>query len=120
MATGFCQHCSQNVLLRRDEFDVCLAIILLIFTAGIGLIIYIVIYYSKPENRCVHCGNRIPYVDSSQYLQQDNNSQGYQQPIQSQPVQESAPMEYKTIYCTFCGEELKSGVNYCPNCGSKI
>lgn len=119
MVSGFCQHCNQNVLLHRDEFDVCLAIILLIFTAGIGLIIYIAIYYSKPEDRCVHCGNKIAYIDSSQYSQQNMPSQAYQQPIQSQPLQESVPIENKTIFCTFCGEELSSGVKYCPNCGSK-
>lgn len=120
MVTGFCQHCNQNVLLRRDEFDVCLAIILLLFTAGIGLIIYIAIYYSKPEDRCVHCGYKIAYIDSSQYLPQENHTQDYQQPIPPQPIQQSVPIENKTIYCTFCGEQVKSGVNYCPNCGSKI
>ena len=120
MATGFCQHCNQNVLLRRDDFDVCLAIILLIFTAGIGLIIYIVVYYSKPANRCIHCGSRIPYIDSSQYLQQNNHSQEYQHVFPTQPVQESAHLKDKATYCTFCGGELKSGVSYCPNCGSKI
>lgn len=120
MVTGFCQHCNQNVLLRRDDFDVCLAIILLIFTAGFGLIIYIAVYYSKPANRCIHCGNRIPYIDSSQYLPQETPSQGYQQTLPPPTVQESAKLEDKATYCTFCGEELKSGVNYCPNCGSKI
>ena len=56
---GYCEHCKQNVLLSRQDIDTCLAIILLLFTAGIGLIIYLIIYYSRPKNRCVHCGTEV-------------------------------------------------------------
>jgi hypothetical protein len=64
---GFCSHCNQKVLLKRQDIDVCLAIILLIFTAGIGLLIYLIIYYSKKENQCIHCGTiveRLPFHEA--------------------------------------------------------
>ena len=62
--TGYCPRCQQNVLLKREEIDTCLAIILLIFTAGIGLLIYLAIYYSKAEDRCIHCGAKITALQS--------------------------------------------------------
>ena len=52
--TGYCPKCSKNVLLTRGKLDFCIAIMLLIFTIGIGLIFY---YYAREKNRCVHCGS---------------------------------------------------------------
>ena len=109
---GYCPHCQQNVLLTRGEIDACLAIILLIFTAGIGLIIYLAIYYSKPEDRCVHCGTQVSSIirQSSNQIQPNRYSQTFEQ-IEGE----------RGYYCSFCGEKLgESGLKYCPNCGSKI
>ncbi|MGV9171384.1 MAG: hypothetical protein ACOC44_00465 [Promethearchaeia archaeon] len=52
--TAYCSKCERNVLLVREDIDLPLAIILLIFTAGFGLFIYLIIYYNREENRCVH------------------------------------------------------------------
>ncbi|MFX1381962.1 MAG: hypothetical protein ACFFBP_05910 [Promethearchaeota archaeon] len=119
MVSGFCHHCNQNVLLRREEFDVCLAIILLLFTAGIGFIIYLAVYYSKPEDRCIHCGNRIALIESSQYSQQNVHNKGIPKPVSSKPSQEEIQIIDEPIYCAFCGDKLSTEENYCPNCGSK-
>jgi len=118
--TGYCSRCNQEVLLKREEIDTCLAIVLLIFTAGIGLLIYLAIYYSKPEDRCIHCGTRItPLQTPSPYTYQT-------QPLPQQPSY-SAPLYIseeitgsKPNFCSLCGEKLDSGISYCPNCGSKI
>ncbi|TFG15624.1 MAG: zinc-ribbon domain-containing protein [Promethearchaeota archaeon] len=116
---GYCEHCKQNVLLTRQDIDVCLAIILLIFTAGIGLIIYLLIYYSKPKNRCVHCGTVVTtFVQSeSQAPQQLTYTQ--------QPKQEALPVEIiegeKASYCPLCGAQLdERNQSFCSSCGSKI
>ena len=82
--TGFCPRCNQNVLLTRKDFDTCLAIILLIFTAGIGLIIYLAVYHSKPEDKCVHCGTQI-------ILSQSQKSYSYQPQIQTQTTLSPQP-----------------------------
>ena len=119
MGSGYCNHCKQNVLLQRGEFDVCLAIILLLFTAGIGFIIYLVIYYNKPENRCVQCGNRIPFINSSQYMQQDFQVKREMQEGQVNSFQEETSFEEGTKFCSFCGEKISSETIYCPNCGSR-
>jgi len=118
--TGYCPRCQQITLLRRQDIDTCLAIILLIFTAGIGLIIYLIWYYSKEENTCVHCGTKVTaYQTSFQYTQQP-------QP-QLQSTQYSTPTDAnvqsrgdQAKFCSLCGERLEIGVKFCPNCGAQI
>jgi hypothetical protein len=116
---GYCEHCKQNVLLTRQEIDVCLAIILLLFTAGIGLIIYLIIYYSKPKNRCVHCGTVVTTFVGNEW--QAPKQIEYTQ----QQKKEAIPVEIiegdKANYCPLCGAQLDNrNQTYCPSCGSKI
>ena len=121
MPQGYCPHCQQNVMLVRDEIDVCLAIILLIFTAGIGLVIYLAIHYSRPENKCIHCGTVISYVDTQQYAQQQYQARPQMQTQpQVSPIETGKHFEEVIKYCTFCGEKISFETKYCPNCGSKI
>ncbi|MFW9988514.1 MAG: zinc-ribbon domain-containing protein [Candidatus Odinarchaeota archaeon] len=116
--TGWCPRCQQNVLLKREEIDTCLAIILLIFTAGIGLIIYLAIYYRRAEDRCIHCSTKITTLQpQSPYRSQPQ--------IQQSPNSASANISEKITgaspnYCPLCGEKLEIGISFCPNCGSKI
>jgi hypothetical protein len=117
---GYCPNCQQNVLLKRKDIDVCLAIILLLFTAGIGLLIYLIIYYSTEKNRCIHCGTVItaPLDQSVQY----SEKLPY---IQKEIQKEGSPVEIITgeqaYFCPLCGEALdERDPSYCPNCGSKI
>lgn len=114
--TGWCPRCQQNVLLKREEIDTCLAIILLIFTAGIGLIIYLAIYYSKAEDRCIHCSAKITTPQTqSPYISQT------QQTSYSTSVNVSEEVTgFKPGFCALCGEKLDSGTKFCPNCGSQI
>lgn len=121
--TGYCYHCKQQVLLRREDIDICLAIILLIFTAGIGLIIYIAIYYGKEENRCVHCGatcSQFLGPPTSQVTPQVSTQPQYQD--RSLPVQEVVENKTKAVnFCPFCGESFdQERVKFCPNCGGKV
>ena len=118
--TGWCPRCQQNVLLKREEIDTCLAVILLIFTIGIGLIIYLAIYYSRPEENCIHCGAKItspqhssPYTYESQpHVQQSS----YPTPVNvSEEVTGAIPN-----FCALCGEKLDVGAKFCQNCGSQI
>ncbi len=121
--TGYCYHCKQQVLLKREDIDMCLAIILLFFTAGIGLIIYLAIYYGKEENRCVHCGATCSQTiesPGSQVTPQVSPQPQYQE--RSLPPQEIVQQNTKDVnFCPFCGESFdQKGVKFCPNCGSKI
>ena len=118
--TGFCPRCNQQVLLKREDIDTCLALILLIFTAGIGLIIYLIIYYNKAEDKCIHCGTRITaFQAQSPYTYQTqvpNQQSSFTSPVNvSEEVTGSRPS-----FCALCGEKLDLGIKFCPNCGSKI
>jgi DNA-directed RNA polymerase subunit RPC12/RpoP len=107
---AYCPHCQQNVLLTRREINVPLAILLAIFTGGIGLLIYLAIYYNRPEDRCVHCRTQIASVVSRESNQLSYESKNIEH-IQGERV----------FYCSFCGEKLvEKGIKFCPNCGSKI
>ncbi len=118
--TGFCPRCNQEVLLTREDIDVCLAIILLIFTAGIGLIIYLVWYYSKEENTCVHCGSKITTLKPSSPYTYQFQPQTQQQSYIT-PVDVSGETKVSGVnFCALCGEKLEFGIKFCPNCGSKI
>lgn len=109
--TGFCPRCNQHVLLTRKDFDTCLAIVLLIFT-GIGFFIYIGVYYSKKEDRCVHCGTQITISPSQAQIQSS---------LKPNPVASSKEIRGELPnYCAFCGEKLEVGSKFCPNCGSNI
>ncbi len=121
--TGYCYHCKQNVLLSREDIDICLALILLIFTAGIGLVFYMLYYYRKEEIRCVHCGATCsPTFNRSetQIAPQISNQPQHQEKI----LQEQKPVETKKAgvnFCPLCGEEFdQEGVKFCPSCGNKV
>lgn len=115
--TGYCPTCKQKVLLYRGQMDAFLAIILLCCTGGIGLIVYLAIYYSKAEIYCVHCGTEcqvsLPNQNTPQIPYQSTN-----QPM----LQASAQVEVEKIsYCPLCGAGLdRQNQNFCPSCGSKI
>ena len=115
-STGYCPHCQQNVLMAREEMNVALAILLLCCT-GIGFVIYLIFYYSKSENKCIHCGSycqaTLPNKSSQTVLQLQN---------QTQSNTENAKILGKQLkFCPLCGNKLEEGnQNFCPNCGSKL
>ncbi len=118
--TGWCQRCQQKVLLKREEIDTCLAIVLLIFTAGIGLLIYLAIYYSKAEDRCIHCGAKVTSLQAhSPYTYQTQAP--IQPPSYTTPVNASEEITgSRPNFCSLCGEKLDPGIKFCPNCGGQV
>ena len=103
--TGYCPICHQNVILKRQKMDFCIALMLLVFTAGIGLIFY---YFAREKNRCSNCGSLCQF----------------KMPNTSNNAHDETATEIKGVkidHCPFCGIELMFGVQLtCPNCGSEI
>ncbi|GAJ06794.1 unnamed protein product, partial [marine sediment metagenome] len=101
---------------------------------GIGFIIYLIIYYSKTEDRCIHCHSQItaisaPYAQPAQQIAQNiQNPYHFQTETQKQQKSEYTVSELvegvKTIqpnFCPFCGESLENkDVKFCRHCGTKV
>jgi len=115
-STGYCPHCQQNVLMRREEINIVLAILLLCCT-GIGFFIYLIFYYSKPVNQCVHCSSICQATLPSKAIQATQQLQ-YQMQTSTQNVQ---IVESHLKFCPLCGNKLDEDTkNFCPSCGSKL
>ena len=121
---GYCPNCNQNVLTVREALNWPLMIILLIFTGGIGLIIYLIIYYNKPESRCIHCHAQISLksehgIQNSTYVQAENHKPDNSHT--NSDIKVKANETSKLKYCSYCGETLLNEfAKFCAHCGSKV
>ncbi|MHA1931327.1 MAG: hypothetical protein ACW96X_02240 [Promethearchaeota archaeon] len=103
------------------EFNIAIAIILAIFTGGIGLLIYVAIYLDREKRpRCIHC-NSICYTQSDtqissnyQLITTSNQNQNQKTVLVSQQPGEKAK------FCYSCGVELNQNeeARFCPLCGT--
>jgi len=121
---GYCPNCGQNVLLVREAINWLLVIILLIFTGGIGLIVYGIIYYNKVPSRCIHCHSQIALISTSS-VQSSNQIQPIAQLGQESDINAVDSVEdNKTLqqnFCSFCGEALlNKEAKFCAHCGTKV
>ena len=121
----YCPHCESNVLTRREDLDICLAIILFFFTAGLGLFIYLIYYYGQEENRCVHCNSVClpqrrdqeisvtPPIKNPYHQNQDGH--------QVQLIETETNENTGVNYCSSCGSKLeRKNISFCPYCGTSI
>jgi len=120
----YCPNCRTNVLTVREEIDLGLVIILCIFTAGFGLLIYLAIYYDKKPTHCVHCK-----AICGPYLSEQTNNYSPLKTSEDKSYQEvklykaSEPViEKHSPFCYNCGVQLseREGLKFCAFCGSKI
>ena len=97
--------------------DVGLAILLFCCTGGIGFIIYIVIYFGKPEDRCVFCSNQTVPYSGQEVTPTSTNVYGQPQPSSAiSPVNSSRPLNY----CPNCGEKITEEAKFCESCGTEL
>jgi hypothetical protein len=107
-ALGYCPSCKQNVLLVREAVNWALIILLIIFTGGIGLIVYAIVYFNKPPSRCIHCRSQIEPQSSN--LSEKNVGGSIEDNETS-----------KQRFCSYCGEALRNAdAKFCAHCGSKV
>ncbi|MBD3196015.1 MAG: zinc-ribbon domain-containing protein [Candidatus Lokiarchaeota archaeon] len=128
----YCPKCMKEVNTKREDLDWFLLIILAVFTAGFGVIIYLFIYFDKPENRCMHCNS---ICEPAKFIQVNNSN--YQKPISStsnpyqvkedssnsnKPSEDKDKSESQLNYCPSCGSKLSERleVNFCPYCGFSL
>ena len=118
----YCPKCKQNVLTTREDFRIGLAIILAIFTGGIGLLIYLAIYLDKEQNRCIHCKT---VCQIQQEIVQMNSpyqvgNQSHQRQFIVSPIKKETA-EDNSKFCYNCGTKLSERkAKFCPLCGSNL
>lgn len=140
MPTAYCPNCRRIVQAEREDLDAGLAIFLFCCTGSIGFWIYLLIYFLKPEDRCVFCNHKIePYLNQPLVDQQPNMPQNVQYqpsinyvppPIRTQVVNEPPKQkvkknkqddsEYQIDENT--GEIISSNnqFKFCPICGTQF
>jgi len=123
MSLMYCPKCKMNVETKKEDFRVGLAIILVIFTGGLGLLIYAAIYLDKAKNRCIHCQSVcVTQLVSNQshtnyqLISSSNQVAGQKAVIQTQQLVEG------TKFCYSCGTELdqRDDAKFCRFCGTNI
>jgi hypothetical protein len=114
-----------TVLTKNNDFNVGLAIILLIFTGGIGLLIYVAIYLDREHKpRCIHCDS-VCYEQKEETQPKNNPYQlvsSSNPPLTQEDIEEPQKVEEKPLFCYNCGSELDREINakFCALCGTSI
>ena len=103
----YCSFCEKLVSLKGKEANPSVYIVLLLFTAGIGLIFYIIYCLAIKSKRCDKCGRFTTIVEPKE----DSLLSVEEQPGDATP---------KLNYCIYCGAEISNPLTqFCPNCGTK-
>ncbi len=122
MSVMYCPYCKMNVSTKKEDFRIGLAILLAIFTGGLGLLIYVAIYLDKPQNRCTNC-NHVCEPRQMIITQSNSNYQLISTSTQienQKPIVKTQLVEEHAKFCFNCGVELNQRENakFCPLCGS--
>ena len=116
----YCEKCQTNVLTKREDLDIGIIILLFIFTAGLGIIIYLIVYYDKKPNRCIHCNSIckpmvLEFRNDKKVVQVEDNRNKMQNYVPINSINE------KSKFCYNCGTELDERERkFCPFCGVNV
>ena len=118
---GFCPNCNKNVTTTREDLDIGLAIFLLCCTAGVGFFIYLLVYFSQPETRCIFCSG--PTIQPRSGGTPQRVEQFSEKKIVKQTVREPVAAKGSTSskkYCPLCGTSFTDVQKFCENCGGDL
>ncbi|TXT67312.1 MAG: hypothetical protein BAJALOKI1v1_120004 [Promethearchaeota archaeon] len=110
---------------KRVPPDIWLIVLLAIFTAGIGVAIYLAIYYSKHEKTiCVECNYKLKPITGDE-VSLKKQFQPLENPYKlslEQPIskEDSFLVGSQLELCPYCGQKMEKDMDVCPNCQSTI
>lgn len=115
----YCPVCQEVVQAKREDINWAILVLLTIFTAGIGTLIYLSVWLKKPFDRCTTCNSLCcaskGAVSKRNSPEQDNSSQ--MEKIESK---QSVKNDNINRFCTNCGAELDIKAQFCAYCGSNL
>ncbi len=124
MVSKYCPNCKRNVLTVREDINICLLILLGIFTAFIGPLIYLAIYYEKEPNRCAHCKSICQPISNIQDdgVLNSKPSQINKYQVSEKYVENIAQVADESKFCSNCGVKIgeREGLIFCAFCGTKL
>ncbi|TXT67311.1 MAG: hypothetical protein BAJALOKI1v1_120003 [Promethearchaeota archaeon] len=128
----YCSNCNKEVQVKREDINWAILVLLTIFTAGIGVLIYLSVYFRKPMNRCIHC-NSLCYstfnalasnkLRNSETIPAAGSSGQVLTTIKKTALKEDDSQSRKELkYCTNCGLEIddRGKLNFCAYCGFQL
>ena len=118
---AYCPNCKKEVATKREDLNLALVIVLVIFTGGIGLILYLIIWNEEPRNRCKICGS-ICHAHIITEYSNSSNQHSNALPSQYQELQMIENKVEKVNFCPMCGASLDDRIKlkFCAYCGSSI
>ena len=120
MSIMYCSQCKKNVETKKEDINIALAIVLAIFTGGIGLLIYVAIYLEK-RYKCIHCNSVCKVKTVTNYPVSNYQLVGYsnQTHYQKAVVVGTQVAAIRRKFCYNCGTELdqRETAKFCPLCG---
>jgi hypothetical protein len=122
MPIAYCPNCKKNVTTTRKDIDAGLAIFLCCCTGGIGLLVYLIVYFSQNETQCIFCSTEtvpLNYEGDHSYSQVPTSP--VKDTITSGPnaLNNTSANSFKK-YCPYCGTALIEGQKFCENCGGDL
>lgn len=118
---SYCPNCNKNVTTTREDIDIGLAIFLLCCTMGVGFFIYLLVYFSQPETRCIFCSGptiQPKYDGTAQRTQQFPAEKIVTQNVREPVAKKGATSSKK--YCPLCGTSFNEVQLFCENCGGDL
>ena len=111
--TGYCPNCKHEVMMVREEINIPLVVILAIFTSGILVLVYFIIYNKKEPQFCVHCKSECKTLT---IVTTAPSAKRYQ--LQIYKTEEKDIVKF----CPTCGVKLgdRDDIKFCALCGGQI
>lgn len=115
----YCPVCQEVVQAKREDINWAILVLLTIFTAGIGTLIYLSVWLKKPFDHCTTCNSLCNSSKGTTHKENSSNQDNSNQMI-STDSRQAVKKDNMNQFCTNCGAELDIKAQFCAYCGSNL